>query len=285
MENPNPRLRLDNTPNLIQSIQSALDQSALQRPVPLEIKTDWQTSSAVMFLMGLCPAPAGHPSDPCLVLNKRSDSVRQPGDLCFPGGGVSPLRDRMAALALRYLWAPLKQRAVLPSWRHADTAQTKARTLHLAVALREAWEEIRLNPLRVRLLGYLPLQRLQIIGRTIWPVVGWVHNQRSFKPNWEVRRIVYIPLKNLLDPSQYARFQPRIKAHGQSKAAPLHEDEFPCFVHRDSHGRELLWGATYRMVEDFLRIVFDFEVPGLEDLHRVEGFLSPNYLQTTPMAH
>ena len=237
-----------------------------------------------MFLIGPCPADTDHAPEPCLILNKRSDSVRQPGDLCFPGGGIAPRMDRLVAGALRYLWAPLKQRALLPYWKSADTALTKALTLHLAVALREAWEEMRLNPFRVRLLGYLPMQRLQVIDRTIWPAVGWVSSQRCFRPNWEVRRIVYISLKNLLDPLHYARFQPRIKAPGKSVAQPLHDDEFPCFVHRDAGGRELLWGATFRMVTDFLKIVFEFEVPEMNRLPLIEGFLSPNYLQTTPLA-
>jgi hypothetical protein len=192
--------------------------------------------------------------------------------------------DRLVAFALQYLWAPWKQRVLLPYWKGANKGQANALTLHLAVALREAWEEMRLNPFRVRLLGYLPIQRLQVIDRTIWPVVGWVSSQHCFRLNWEVRRIVYISLKNLLDPLQYARFQPRIKAPNKSKAQPLHDDEFPCFVHRDASGRELLWGATFRMVTDFLKIVYGFDVPEMDRLPLIEGFLSPHYLQATPLA-
>ena len=269
---------------LKEAIQRALLGFGRQHPFATDINANWQTSSAVMFMIGPCPTQTDHAPEPCLILNKRSPNVRQPGDLCFPGGGISPRVDRITAWALRYLWAPFKQRALLPYWKSASKAQTKALTLHSAVALREAWEEIRLNPLWVQLLGYLPIQRLQVINRSIWPVVGWTDSQCRFKLNWEVQRIVYIPLKNYLVPDQYARFQPRIKILGHNKAQPLHNDEFPCFVHRDADGLELLWGATFRMVADFLHIVFGFEVPEMCHLPRIEGLLAPNYLEETPLA-
>jgi len=285
MANTDPRHLLRDSNGLKEAIQKALIGFARPHLFAAEINANWQTSSAVMFLIGPCPTQTDHALEPCFILNKRSPIVRQPGDLCFPGGGISPGLDRITAWTLRYLWAPLKQRTLLSYWKSASNAQAKVLTLHSAVAMREAWEEIRLNPLRIRLLGYLPLQHLQVIDRTIWPVVGWVNSQCCFKPNWEVQRIINIPLKNFLVADQYARFQPRIKVLGQNRVQPLHEDEFPCFVHRDAGGRELLWGATFRMVEDFLHIVFGFNVPAMDRLPRIEGFLAPNYLRATPPAY
>lgn len=285
METPDSRQSLYNAAHLTESIPNALGEFAIKHPYPPALNENRKTSSAVMFLIGLCSMPAKPSSAPCLILNKRSDSVRQPGDLCFPGGGISPWKDRFIAAVLHYLWVPMKQRALLPYLKHTHRTQRKNFVLHLAVALREAWEEMRLNPFRVKLLGYLPVQRLQVIDRTIWPVVGCLSRQCRFTLNWEVQRVVYISLKSLLDPGNYARFQPMIKAQGQGRAKPLHDNLFPCFVHGDGWGQELLWGASFRMVADFLRIVFKFEVPPMNYLPKIEGFLSPNYLQATPMAH
>ena len=78
--------------------------------------------------------------------------------------------------------------------------------LLLAASLREGLEEMRLNPLGVEFLGALPLQRLVMFKREIYPFVGWVGRQRRFFPNWGVTDIVYIPLGTFLDPKRYARY-------------------------------------------------------------------------------
>lgn len=238
-----------------------------------------QGGSAVMFLVGNCHNQDQSTAGPCLILNKRSDSVRQPGDLCFPGGGISPLKDRLLSRLLGLPRSPFKRWALLTRWRPNKKTQTKALTLFLAVALREAWEEMHLNPLRVNFLGFLPQQHLVVYDRCISPMVGWVRGDQSFKPNWEVQRIVRIPLISLLDDQRYGRFRPMIGTTGSFATRSLHDDQFPCYIHRDARGRELLWGVTFRMVADFLKIVFEFKVPDMDRLPKVSGILSPHYPQ------
>ncbi len=147
--------------------------------------------------------------------------------------------------------------------------------LLLATSLRESMEEMRLNPLGITFLGPLPPQRLAMFRRVIYPMVGWIGWQRRFFPNWEVEKIVSIPLRSLLKESHYACYRLQMVSNHMT------EDEvrdFPCFVHRDDDEQEVLWGATYRIVTDFLEIVYGFFPPDVESLPVVHGTLGRNYL-------
>jgi hypothetical protein len=134
--------------------------------------------------------------------------------------------------------------------------------LMLFTGLREAWEEMRLNPFKVQMLGPLPMQRLVIYNRIINPIAGWISHSQGLSPNWEVERIVHIPLRRLLDPGNYGRY--RLTAGEQNQAQPLvYPREFPCFIHKRRTGEEVLWGATFRIAMDFLERVFNFKMPDL----------------------
>ena len=257
---------------LTASIQDALRRFAQNHHLAGDIAASAGRSSAVLFLIGDCPCREDQRPEPCLILNKRSNKVRQPGDLCFPGGGLAPLKDRLIAAALG-VW-PWSCKSHV---NHLDPGHAKIFRLHLAAALREAWEEMRLNPFKARCLGYLPIQHLRFVDRRIWPVVARISGQHKFKSNWEVVRIVPIALAHLLDPDRYARFRPSLYFREKDNSRIVDSDGFRCFVHQDSIGRELLWGATFRMVVDFLRIVFNFQVPESKDLPEVEGDLAPGY--------
>ena len=145
----------------------------------------------------------------------------------------------------------------------------------LATGLREAWEEMRLNPFRVRFLGPLSIQRLILFDRMIHPLAGWISHSRQLSANWEVERIVHIPLRSLLDHRNYGRYRIDIERYGQTAG---HRDEFPCFVHREKQGEELLWGATFRIAMDFLKLVFDFQLPSLDAAPVYAGRLDQAYL-------
>jgi 8-oxo-dGTP pyrophosphatase MutT (NUDIX family) len=245
-----------------------------------------EKGSAVILLVSESEAGRERRSEPCLILNKRSSLVRQPGDLCCPGGGIRPGLDSLLAGLLRIPFSPLWR---WPCWnrlKHRHRKQIRPLSILLAVGLREAWEEMRLNPFTIRFLGPLPVQSLVINDRhMIHPLVARVPPGQTFKPNWEVARIVSIPLRHLIDPGRYARFQPMIRSTGSHQEKALHPDFFPCFIHRDEHGRELLWGATFRIVKDFLNLVFDFNVPDLERLPVVHGILDPTYPIGSQNAH
>lgn len=218
--------------------------------------------SVVLFLLSPQTADGSHSKVPCLILNKRSEQVRQAGDLCCPGGGVSWSVDRFLANLLRLPGSPLLR---WPGWRRESLSYRRLLSLLMAVGLREGWEEMRLNPLQFTFLGMLPEQHLVMFDRVIYPMVCWVPRQ-TFKPNWEVARIVPVSLDHLLDPNRYGRFRPVIDISGGDERRRINTTDFPCYIHNDAMGDETLWGATYRMVADFLEIVFDYIPPAKDGM-------------------
>jgi 8-oxo-dGTP pyrophosphatase MutT (NUDIX family) len=232
------------------------------------------TSAVVMALSQACRTDRHNADEVCLTFNKRSARVRQPGDLCYPGGRVSP-QDRIFAAMLRLPGSALHQWPFWKLWRQKPGIGTHQLAVLLAAGLREAWEEMRLCPLRVKFLGPLPAQKLSMFRRRICPLVCWVTSQRSLKPNWEVERIVHIPLKRLFDPDGYRGYRISFKG-GDGRT--LRKQDFPCFVHTDRQADEVLWGATYRITMDFLKIAFDFEPPAIDGLPIVTGRLGQAYL-------
>jgi hypothetical protein len=258
---------------LIQKVRNSLDRENSYRHVLPVCDLNFAASSSVLLLLGTCPDS----SEICLILNKRSEGVRQPGDLCCPGGGIRPRTDRLLSGLLRL---PLMPLAKWPHWktRYRDDPQT-ARTLAvlLTTGLRESFEEMRLNPLGVKFLGLLPPQSLVMFERVIYPLVAWVNRQRRFRPNWEVEKIVFIRLTELLKPDNYARY--RLDAgDGSRPDQDLHASDFPCFRHHAPGETEILWGATYQIISAFLKSVFDFSAPGWSTMPVVNGSLNDNYL-------
>jgi hypothetical protein len=228
------------------------------------------TSSAVLLLLG--PA-AAEGAEPVVILNKRSTKVRQPGDLCCPGGSMSPHLDRWLAPILSMPGFPLSRWRYWSWWRKHRPGDARLISLFFATGLRESFEEMRLNPMRVQLLGLLPPQRLIMFDRVIFPMVAWVPRQRRFRLNWEVERVVRISLGDLLDPERYARYCIRFETGPQPA-----RQEYPCFRHHKERCPEQLWGATYRIVSAFLKLVFQFSPPIDEDSPVVNGRLAKNYM-------
>lgn len=149
--------------------------------------------------------------------------------------------------------------------------------LLFATSLRESFEEIRLNPLGLKFLGPLPSQRLVMFKRVIYPLVCWASLQKRFYLNWEVDKIVYIPIKHLLNPSRYARYRIQVRTT-DTDTHQLHANDYPCFIHEEPNGSEVLWGATFRIVVDFLAIAYEFKLPDIESLPVIFGTLNENYL-------
>ena len=228
------------------------------------------TTSAVLFLMG---PHCDMGFEPCVLLNKRSLKVKQPGDLCFPGGRVSQPLDALLSRFLRLPFLPLGRWPYWEAWQADKGTEAKRLSLLLAASLREALEEMRLNPLGLRFLGPMPSQSLVMFRRVIYPMVGWLPRQRRFLPNWEVDRIVFVPLRRLLQPERYGVY--RIQSLGYG--APWVTQDFPCFLHQDETGSEVLWGATYRIVTAFLEMVFGFRPPEGPELRVLEGNLGKRY--------
>jgi hypothetical protein len=269
---------LDNPSNLQNWIRTKTAEAGLHRSFNALPEDDAKDASVVLFVLSQCTgATADGHGHPCLILNKRSAQVRQAGDLCCPGGGVSWPKDRYLGRLLRLPGCPM--------WRWPRSKQggltmnpaNRTLPILLAAGLREAWEEMHLNPLRFLFLGVLPEQHLVMFKRVIYPIVGWAAPQR-LKPNWEVERIVPIPLRLLLDPAHYGRFRPLLTSTDTGDTQPLRSEDFPCFIHEDGQGREMLWGATYRITQYFLQLIFDFEAPRTDDLPVVHRHLDETYL-------
>jgi len=234
-------------------------------------------TSSVLFLLGPDCQGKGFSSTPCLILTKRSLKVKQPGDLCCPGGSISSGPDFYLAKLL-YLWgSPLSRWPYWPLWCKKRHKEARRLALLFATCLREGFEEMRLNPLGVKFLGPLPSQQLVMFRKVIYPMVCWTGRQKRFFPNWEVERVVYIPLQNLLNPSAYARYRLDIESPRKNGKDP-NMKEYPCFVHEYQGESEVLWGATFRIAMVFLETIFGFKPPDMDSLPVVYGSLGENYL-------
>lgn len=236
-----------------------------------------QTTSAVLFLLGRHFGNNKDPAEPSIILNKRSPKVKQPGDLCFPGGGVAPRVDSYLSKLLTLPFFPLARWPYWSKWRDQGQWESRYLALLFAASIRESLEEMRLNPLGVKFLGPLPSQNLVMFPRVIYPMAGWITRQNRFLPNWEVEKIVRISLRDLLTPEHYRCYRLNfgtLRANGQTGAT----QDLPCFLHRNEGEEEILWGATYFMVMVFLELVFGFSPPDIESLPVVYGALDKNYL-------
>lgn len=146
-------------------------------------------------------ALADRPSGPSVLLTKRASGLRHhPGQIALPGGKI-------------------------------DAGDADAE----AAALREACEEVALDPGAVRLLGRLPRHET-VTGYNVTPVLGQVTS--SFEPvpeRSEVEEAFFVPLAHLADPANY-RVERR-RWLGQWRA-----------YYTVPWGPYYIWGATARMM-------------------------------------
>lgn len=157
-------------------------------------------------LLLLYPTPTG----PALALTVRSSGLaRHAGQVSLPGGAVDP-------------------------------GETLAQT-----ALREASEEIGLDPAAVRLLGELTPVHVLVSGFTLHPLVGVADERPAFRASpAEVDQILEVSLHDLRDAS-------RIR-----QGTRLREGvavEYPYF---DLLGHQV-WGATAMVLGEFICLLGD----------------------------
>lgn len=115
-----------------------------------------------------------------------------------------------------------------------------------ATALREAQEEIGLEPRNVEVLGRLPVY---VTGSSfvVTPVVGLVHPQPRYFPNpGEVEDLFEVPLSFLLDPAHHER-------HAMLWQGV--EREWFAMPYQDSGQQRYIWGATAGMLRNLYRFL------------------------------
>jgi len=109
-------------------------------------------------------------------------------------------------------------------------------------ALREAEEEVGIEPARVEVLGRLPEYRTST-GYSVTPVVGWAEPPLEFRPDpREVEAVFEVPLAFLLDPRNH-RYE-----------SAFHRGRLRRFWAMP-YGERYIWGATAGMLVTFQRII------------------------------
>jgi 8-oxo-dGTP pyrophosphatase MutT (NUDIX family) len=242
------------------------------------------SAAGVLLLLhytGDAPAPSGKKSEFIFQLIKRSSKVAQPGDLSCPGGLLHSFWDP--------LLAPLISRKIIPILRADALKYAMLRNnetfrminLFLTNAVRESWEETGLSPWNILFLGPLPSYSLLLFRRTIFPLVGFVKRKWHFSPSSEVEGIVEIPLMSFFDESNYGLYN--VETSKELKTHREHTREFPCLITHDNQGNEeILWGATFYIIMNFLKIILNLDIPDLHSKRVINRTLGPEYLTGKP---
>jgi 8-oxo-dGTP pyrophosphatase MutT (NUDIX family) len=151
--------------------------------------------------------------DPIITVTKRSMSVEHhKGEISFPGGRVES----------------------------GDKGL-------VGTALREAQEEIGLDPKDVEVLGLLD-DHISILGYHITPVVGMVPHPYRFTINKESETILQVPLRHALGESAWMAERSFFRGKGINVY----------FLEIDGG---IVWGATARILKHFVDIITGTRVP------------------------
>jgi 8-oxo-dGTP pyrophosphatase MutT (NUDIX family) len=147
--------------------------AALARPQPpssdFDLNPQFRPQGRALRAAAVLLAVVERPAGPAVLLTKRASGLRHhPGQIALPGGRVD---DTDASIA--------------------------------AAALREAWEEVALDPGAVRVLGEMPPHET-VTGYAMTPVVA--HVTADFAPRIqqdEVAEAFFVPFAHVADPGNY----------------------------------------------------------------------------------
>jgi len=232
-----------------------------------------QLAAGVVLLLNYKQMSSGN-SEYVFQLIKRSSRVSQAGDISCPGGMLHPMTDKLLSSVFTTGLFPALSSEISRATLDKDRESVHLIRLFLSNAIREAWEEIGLNPLRVSFLGALPCYSLSLIARTIFPTVCLTPEPFAFRLSSEVEKILEIPLRVFFDASQYALLELETP-YGD----PLHSNQFPCIILTDAQGeKEILWGATFYIITNFLRIISNNSLPVPDSPSIFKKVLSKNYI-------
>jgi len=111
-------------------------------------------------------------------------------------------------------------------------------------ALREATEEVGIDPVEVDTLGRLTPLHIPVSGFMLHPVVGIASRRPAFQTHpWEVARLLEVPLQRLSDPAIVQR-----ETRQMRRGEQLVDVEVPFF---DVDG-EKVWGATAMVLAELM---------------------------------
>ena len=114
----------------------------------------------------------------------------------------------------------------------------------LDTALRECWEEIALRPEDVEVLGELDDMPTYTTNFIISPFVGMIPYPYDLKANpEEVQEIISVPMEVLLDRRNF-------------REEPQYVDGVLVAQYFYHYGDQVIWGATARILKQFLEVVF-----------------------------
>ena len=131
----------------------------------------WRPASVLLILECYSKSTKSNESGCNFLLSKRSVNVQQPGDLCCPGGGSHPWADQILSYFLSTGFLnPFKGQGFQKA-KERDATTFRNISFFLTTALRESWEEIRLNPFLLDFMGPLPCYQLKVFRRIIFPLV------------------------------------------------------------------------------------------------------------------
>ena len=149
-----------------------------------------------------------------LLFTKRADHLGEhPGQMSFPGGGAEPTDESI-----------------------------------LETALREASEEIGLEPAEAEVVGQLDDIRT-VTEYAVTPFVARVPHREYEPDEREVAEIVVLPLSGILDPANYEY---------ERRDHPYYGDIVVHYFHVDGY---TVWGATGRILVQLLELTTPFEPP------------------------
>ncbi len=149
-----------------------------------------------------------------LMFTRRADHLGEhPGQMSFPGGGAEPGDETI-----------------------------------LETALREATEEIGLEPAETEIVGQLDDIRT-ITEYAVTPFVARVPDREYERDGNEVAEIVFLPLSGFLNPDNY---------ESERREHPYYGDIVIHYFHVDGY---TVWGATGRILVQLLELATEFEAP------------------------
>ncbi|MCM4077412.1 NUDIX hydrolase [Paractinoplanes hotanensis] len=160
-------------PSWFEPLLSRVGGSRTSDFTPLRPPPSGGRPSAVLVLLGESEPDAGHPGGPDLLVLQRAATMRNhAGQPAFPGGGTDP--------------------------GDADA---------VATALREANEEVGLDPSSAEALALLPDLYIPVSSFVVTPVLAWWRRPHPVSPRQpaEVAHVARLPISELVDPRNRIR--------------------------------------------------------------------------------